>query len=713
MKKTTLLILFCSSFGILFSQRSKVDSLLRLLSAAKEDTIKCKLLNELIESENDENKWPVYNKQLKELATAALKKDKVNRRFFRKQLADALGNEGYLEEHRGNAIKALELHEQSLIIHEELNDLKGKAANLNNIGIIYNNKGSTRKAIEYFQKALLIDEQINDTLGLSYAYNNLGLMNRKLGNQRLAKEYFEKSLNLRIKGKDKSGMASAINNLALLFQDKDDYKNAEIHFIKCLKLQEEIDDKHGLALTYNNIALNYKYQGNKKECEKYLIKSLELRERLGVKKGIASSLRSTGRYYFEEKNYALAKKYSERAYQISNELGLMEYKKSIAYDLYQLYKHTNEQNKAFRYLETYTSLKDSLSNLEEQKATIKLMAEIEFEKKLAISETEHKAKLEIEKQRSEKEKTKQFLINLTGSSILLIVLIFSYILFKRFKLTQKQKQIIEEQKKLVDEKNDEITASITYAKRIQHAILPNLKAISNSFQNSFVIYKPKDIVAGDFYWLERTGDTTLIAVADCTGHGVPGALVSVICNNSLNRSVREFKLTDPGKILDKTRELVIEEFEKSDEEVKDGMDISLLSVNKLKNEIKWSGANNPLWILRAASGSIEEIKPDKQPIGKYMQNSNFSSHSITLNEGDRIYLFTDGILDQFGGPQARLTDGTFGQGKKFKSKQFRLLLQSLHAVEINNQKELIESTFNEWKRDLEQVDDVCVIGIRI
>lgn len=703
MKKKILFILLLFSSCILLSQRSKTDSLLQLLKTEKEDTSKCKLLSELIESETDETKWPQYNKQLKEIATEALKKNGVNSRFFRKQLADALGNEGYLEEHLGNAIKALELHEQSLAIHEELQDLKGIAANLNNVGIIYNNKGSTRKAIEYFQKALLINEQIKDTLGLSYAYNNLGLMNRKLGNHRLAKEYFEKSLNLRIKGKDKSGMANAINNLALLFQDKDDYKNAETYFIKCLKIQEEIGDKHGLALTYNNIALNYKHQGNKTECEKYLIKSLELREQLGVKRGIASSLRSIGGYYLDEKNYPLAKKHLERAYQISSELGMMEYKKSIAYTLYLLYKNLNEENKSFRYLETYISLKDSLSNLEEQKATIKLMAEIEFEKKLAVNETEHKAKLEIEKQRSEKEKTKQFLINLTGSLILSIVLIFSYILYKRFKLTQKQKQIIEDQKKMVDEKNHEITSSITYAKRIQHAILPNLKAISNSFQNSFVIYKPKDIVAGDFYWMEESNDTTLIAVADCTGHGVPGALVSVICNNCLNRSVREFKLTDPGKVLDKTRELVIEEFEKSEEEVKDGMDISILSINKNKNEIIWSGANNPLWILRSDSGLIEEIKPDKQPIGKYTQSKNFTSNKVSLNKGDCIYLFTDGILDQFGGPN----------GKKFKSNQFKVLIQSFKEIEITKQKDSIEKAFQDWKGNFEQVDDVCVIGIRI
>lgn len=258
-----------------------------------------------------------------------------------------------------------------------------------------------------------------------------------------------------------------------------------------------------------------------------------------------------------------------------------------------------------------------------------------------------------------------------------------------------------EQKKILEEKNHEILDSINYAKRIQGAILPPLRFFSENFDQSFVLYKPKDIVAGDFYWMIKKGGTIYYAAADCTGHGVPGAMVSVVCNNALNRSVNEFGCTDPAKILEQTRKIVIEEFGKSDEEVKDGMDISFCALDG--TTLQWSGANNPLWIFRKETKQIEEIKPDKQPIGKYMDLKPFTTHEVKLNSGDIIYIFTDGYQDQFGGPK----------GKKFKAAQLKELLLEYCNLNMEDQKAHLESTFNSWKYGVEQVDDVCLIGVKI
>jgi serine phosphatase RsbU (regulator of sigma subunit) len=270
------------------------------------------------------------------------------------------------------------------------------------------------------------------------------------------------------------------------------------------------------------------------------------------------------------------------------------------------------------------------------------------------------------------------------------------------------------QKKLVEEKNKEIVDSINYAKRIQNAILPPSRIVKEYLEKSFIIYKPKDIVAGDFYWLEvlrqGTDDLILFAAADCTGHGVPGAMVSVICNNGLNRSVREHHINETGKILDKTREIVIQEFEKSDDEVKDGMDISICGLNLSTNQLQWSGANNPLWIIR--NGVLIEYKPDKQPIGKFENQQPFTTHFIDLFVGDTIYIFTDGFADQFGGEK----------GKKFMYKPFKNLLLEIQQMDMSQQKEVIEEAFENWKtwkvageivRETEQIDDVCIIGVRI
>jgi serine phosphatase RsbU (regulator of sigma subunit) len=219
---------------------------------------------------------------------------------------------------------------------------------------------------------------------------------------------------------------------------------------------------------------------------------------------------------------------------------------------------------------------------------------------------------------------------------------------------------------------------------------------------SFILYYPNDIISGDFYCMVSVSDTSipkiLFAAADCTGLGVPGAMVSVVCNNGLNRSVREYGLTDPGEILDKTREIVIEEFEKSEEEVKDGMDIALCSLEG--NILKYAGAHNPLWLIR--NGEIIETKANKQPIGIFGVEVPFTTHTIELQKGDAVYVFSDGYADQFGGEK----------GKKMKTVNFKKLLLSIQDKTMGEQKILIDSAFEEWRGGLEQIDDVCVIGIR-
>ena len=302
-----------------------------------------------------------------------------------------------------------------------------------------------------------------------------------------------------------------------------------------------------------------------------------------------------------------------------------------------------------------------------------------------------------------------------GAIILVITFVLWNISFRKevkLRLVAEEKlkdtlKEVEEKHLIIEEKNKEITDSITYAKRIQEAILPSFDFIKTHLPDSFIYYSPKDIVAGDFYWAEKVGNLFLIAAADCTGHGVPGALVSVVCSNALNRSVKEFKLTDPGQILDKTRELVLENFSKSKESIKDGMDISLASVAISSThdsaEIKWSGANNPLWYISARENGLQEIKADKQPIGFTDAPKPFTTHTFNLQKGDSFYLFTDGYADQFGGPK----------GKKFKYKQLEELLVSQGKLTSQKQHQILENALIQWKGSLEQVDDICIIGVNI
>jgi serine phosphatase RsbU (regulator of sigma subunit) len=286
---------------------------------------------------------------------------------------------------------------------------------------------------------------------------------------------------------------------------------------------------------------------------------------------------------------------------------------------------------------------------------------------------------------------------------LALTIVFGFYNYKLVVKTEnrlsEEKKEVELQKEVIEKVNNEIRDSIMYAKRIQLAILPNKKLINSHLKESFILYKPKDIVAGDFYWLEVTKDSVFFAVADCTGHGVPGAMVSVICNGGLNRSVREFGLTDPGNILDQTRALVLQEFEKSEEEVKDGMDIALCKLEG--TTLSYSGANNPLWIIR--NEEFLETKADKQPIGKHEASTPFTTHTVELEKGDTIYIFSDGFPDQFGGEK----------GKKYKSGNFKKFLVSIQEHPMEKQRELLNTEFESWKGKLEQIDDVCVIGVKI
>lgn len=247
----------------------------------------------------------------------------------------------------------------------------------------------------------------------------------------------------------------------------------------------------------------------------------------------------------------------------------------------------------------------------------------------------------------------------------------------------------------------ELTDSITYAKRIQKAILRHPASIKEILPDSFFIYKPKDIIAGDFYLAEQIEDKIVFAVADCTGHGVPGAIISVVCGNALKRAIRRIGLSDAAKVLELTRDYVIETFEGSDEDIKDGMDIALCIINPKTYQVNYTGANISLHYTQQQT--LTQIKADKQPVGNHVIKLPFTNHNIQLTKGDSIYLFTDGMPDQFGGPK----------GKKFKYKQLRELIQSNQHLSMHQQGVQLQNAFETWKGDLMQVDDVCLVGITL
>jgi serine phosphatase RsbU (regulator of sigma subunit) len=358
-----------------------------------------------------------------------------------------------------------------------------------------------------------------------------------------------------------------------------------------------------------------------------------------------------------------------------------------------------------------TILEEQAQKLEDQSQEISAQEDILFEQKRNIELQKGQINEQLQKLGMQR------VILIMALVVLILILGIAYILYRSSVHRKKSIQELSEQHTIVSTQKDqiekilfELTDSIRYALRIQNAVLPNEQTIRGTIPGDFfVMYKPKDIVSGDFFFVDRRGDWTLVAVADCTGHGVPGAFVSMLCISLLNEIVKQQEITRADIILNELRDKVIDSLQQKgiQGEQMDGMDISLLLINNKTYKCHWSGANNPLYIVTSKSNKLEEIKPDKRPISIYPDMKAFTNHEMVANKGDVFYLFTDGYSDQFGGER----------GKKFMSRNFKNLLAENAHKPMNEQGKILDTTIEEWKSaygaGLEQVDDITVLGIRI
>ena len=705
--------------NLTISDKEIINNSLILYHKAANDTSRIKALDNICENMMDD-KWINYQYIQHQIIENGLENqpNETSKKFLLKAHAKSLNNIGFIHKNKGNIQLAISYYNKSLKVQKLVNDKNGLASTLNNIGIIYKNKGDIKSALDYYQQSLMIREELKDTKGIALAFNNIGMIYLQQKDYKNATDYNQKSLALREELNDKNGIAMSCNNLGVISSALMEDEKALKYHLKAHRIYQEIGKLSSVAKSLNNIGNIYHKQANKlsakhgnadsiknlkeKALDSY-IESFNSHKKLSNREGMIFSTYNIAWSYFESNQLYKAKENVLLSLKYAKELGYPENIRNAANLLSKIYEAENDGMNALKMYKVFTLMQDSINNLDNQKATAQQQAKYEYEKQKMLDDAQNEKLIAIELE----EKEKQKILTYATAAGLGIVIIFLIFVFNRLQVTKKQKSIIVSQKEVVESAHQEIKDSITYAKRIQSAILPTKKIVKEYLKESFILYKPKDVVAGDFYWMESVAPTSnnekaniLFAAADCTGHGVPGAMVSVVCNNALNRSVREYGLTEPGKILDKTRELVIEEFDKSDENVRDGMDIALCSLEG--NVLKYAGAYNPLWIVR--NGEIIETKADKQPVGRLLDKlSSYTTHSFKLHKGDSIYIFSDGYVDQFGGEK----------GKKFKAKAFRLLLLSIQNKSMAEQKKIINSTFETWRGNLEQIDDVCIIGVRI
>jgi tetratricopeptide (TPR) repeat protein len=674
MKKNYFFLILISSFYYSsFAQTPLIDSLKIALKAAKDDTTVIKTTNylswELLNTGDYDIAMQLSNDALKS-SFDLLEKEKSNNNPIiwdagKKGAAYAYNNIGTIHANKGDYDKALVFYLKAIKIREEVavktpHDFQNKksiADLYNNLGAINQLKNNEDKALELYLSALKIEEEIGYKKGMAMLYNNIGIVYNHKHNNDKALEYYTKALAIREWIGDKGGIATSYENFGYVYVDLEQYDKALEYYNKAYILEEEIADKVGLAITSLNIGDLYLKLGNVSKAKDYALKSLN----------IAKSIESKN----EMKN---------------------------AYDLLAGIDYTLKDYKsAYDYHKLYSEIKDTLFNEESTNLMTEMQTKYESEKK----------EKEIELQKAELDKKEVMIRQQTTQKMAFaggfgLVLILAGVSYRSFRNKRKAHSILEIKNKIIEEKNKDITDSINYAKTIQQAILPFDHRIGEILKDYFILFKPRDIVSGDFYWFTEKDNYIFIAVADCTGHGVPGAFMSMIGSAALTHAVSEIGITDAGKILSEVNYKIKDALKQSENNNRDGMDIALLRFEKNNlNKIQFASAMRPLYIL---DNSLKEISGSKMGIGGTTPNDfEFVNHELSLNTGDTLYIMSDGYADQFGGMN----------GKKYMSGNLKKLLVSFQDKSLNDQKQILEETFESWRGNLEQVDDVCFIGIRI
>jgi serine phosphatase RsbU (regulator of sigma subunit)/Tfp pilus assembly protein PilF len=567
-----------------------------------------------------------------------------------------------------------------------------EASLLNNRGVAFDYSGQYTSALESYFKALPIQEQRKNKDAQADILGNIGLVYMAQKRWQKALDYHRRALKIKREIKDQLGISASLNNIAIIYGWQKQYKKAIENYTECIRIDKELKDEQGLGDDYNNIAISYFNMRDYPRAVEYLNMALDIRLRADNRLGVCQTYNNFASVYQNQGIWTEAEKYYLLALPIAKALGAKESIKYIYENLHKVSARLKKMNEAYYYHKLFVHYRDELEDIDQ----LRLQAEVELNYK-------HEKEVEMQRLLQEKRNERSRLILVAVLSATMLLMGFAYTLYRRWKYSQRQKNEIEEKTALLEQKNNDILASIAYARRIQSAILPSPDYISEKLPDSFVLYIPKDIVAGDFYWLEEMGDKLFFAVADCTGHGVPGAMMSVVCHNALNRALYEFKLDKSNTLIEKTSQLILADLSKNSSSVNDGMDISLCIFDKAKRSVDWTGANIPLWIYRGKTKTIEVIKPDKQWIGLQSPDAPFSSQRIGLDVGDRIFLLTDGFADQFGGEKNR----------KLMAGRLREWLSKSSELSPREQGHFLEEGFMSWKGSLEQVDDVCIVGIAI
>lgn len=636
---------------------------------------------------------------------------------FRKAVSmvpdDSLALKAKTLNYLGNAHRKIEDMDNYISIFKLSNDLYVKsdapaedvATSFKDLGRAYYSVAKYDSAMTFYMEAKKIYEQ-NDIVSEDYGglLHYIGSVYKRQGNYDMACQYYDEEVEY---GREHGFKGAEVEGLYLSAICIEEDSLAVIRYRECLRIYADVNSIAGVALMYQLIGGSYFNMGQLDSALHYHLECLELRREIGEASHLASALQTVAHTYVGLAQYNKAQSYIQEALDLTIEkvgnkrlIRLMD-----IYDTYFFVSYGQGKYKeAIDHLSLMHAYKDSAQDQDHQHTILEIektydqeKQQAEFDKQLALEqEAATRAKESEEHQASI---TRMFMI---GGILVIALSIFVFIKYresnKQKKIISKQQQETEHQKNIIEAKNRDITDSMVYASSIQRAIITSDEYIQKMFSDFFSFYRPRDIVSGDFYWAyETTSGEKMIAIGDCTGHGVPGAMMSMLGCTLLNEIVVEKKQTGPANILNQLKSQVIKAL--SDDDRKDGMDMGFCQINK--NTLTYAGANLPLYIFR--DGQLTELKGDKQAVGKNSIENDFTQTTFELQENDVLYLFSDGYVDQFGGEK----------GKKYKRQTFRDKLAHVSTLSFAQQRKVIEEEFENWKGDIEQLDDVCVLGVRI
>jgi serine phosphatase RsbU (regulator of sigma subunit)/Tfp pilus assembly protein PilF len=611
--------------------------------------------------------------------------------------------------------------EQAIELSEKLNKNPAQPLVLKGTGFI--NSGKLASALECFMKAANYYKADHYNIGMAIVYLYISEAYNQQENHENAKYYLKNAIEIFEKEKDSTRLAPALHNLGYTNYSMGQYDTALIIFSKTSEIYQRLGSLREYAYCIGNSGLVYSRQSEFEKAEDYLLRAIEILRKQGDEYAVTQYMIEYACILQNKGEIKKAIACATVSFDYAAKNNIVEFERDAAYRLAQLYQVSGKYDSAYHYQSLFISANDSIKSYKNIQKMADLRTEFEVAKKQAEVDVLQKRK-EI-----------QLIVNIGLVIILLLamglIILYYYSLKRSRKFTSvldERRILLERQSAELKEQNDkiiksndelnilyettnrqkdEIISSILYAQRIQTAILPPEAYITELLNENFIFYKPKEIVSGDFYWIKQVKNYIILVSADCTGHGVPGAFMSMLGISCLNEIVQGRKITQANQILNELRKEIKHSLRQTGkrEETRDGMDMALCVIDTKENKLQYSGAHNSLYLItnNSKESVLKEIKGDPMPVGvNFSIDKSFTNHEIQLEIGDAFYIFSDGFIDQNGG----------SNNNRFSCEKFKKLLLDIHDHPMYEQKEILEQTLKDWMGDNPQRDDILVIGVR-